>query len=51
MSEINTGNVDITTEDKQINSKPSEPNDNNIINIRNVPDENNINNNNPPRED
>ena len=46
MSTINSGNVAISSEDKQINTKNSEQNDNNPINIpKNY--EKNINNNSP----
>ena len=52
MSIINTGNVDITVEDKQINTKPSEKNDYNLINNQNIIEKNIKNNNNsPPQED
>ena len=46
MSTINTGNNIITSEEKQINSKSSEPNDNNPINIAS-----NLEKNNSPVED
>ena len=47
MSRINSGNIAISTEDKQINSKPSESNDNNPINN---PINSEKNNNNYPED-
>ena len=47
MSTINSGNIAISTEDKQIDSKISEQNDNNPINIPKNYEKNNINNNSP----
>ena len=47
MSRINSGNIAMSTEDKQINSKPSESNDNNPINN---PINSEKNNNNYPED-
>ena len=53
MSTINSGNIAISSEDKPVNSKPSESNDINQINSEknNINNINNINNNPLPQED